>query len=302
MATTTSFVTKSSTRVQWMWKLNGDLLSESEQVQWKSYSDVENMIIEEAFQLLQDHVILDDCIVDLKNKIQIFNNNEETQHPVKRMICSTNDSRIRAERFACTPASSKPSFGGLYGWISPFIREAVKYLHITNEELPSKNEIVIPMVVDKAADGIIEEGKKIGKTREAEHMAKILREKKHARLKEVWECCTSLYTLESFLYKEINNTMRLIGDKGDEQNWRAKVPTWGPFCLLLWDNPSGYKIDKRGLILYRGANLTDKQISIYKEDCSNECKPVHSFQAFTSCSRSRTVAEFIWQCLVYHES
>jgi hypothetical protein len=95
----------------------------------------------------------------------------------------------------------------------------------------------------------------------------------------------------------MNETMRLIGDKEYEQDWRDKVRTWGPFCLLLWDNPSNYQATQKGTIFYRGTDLSDELISIFKEDCSIEDKPVRSFQSFTSCTRDRAVAEMFGNVL-----
>jgi hypothetical protein len=147
------------------------------------------------------------------------------------------------------------------------------------------------MIVEKAALGIIEEGKIIGKQCEAEQIAKKLREKKDAEIKEVWECCAHLYTLQSFLYKKLNEIMRLIGSKEHEEVWRNKVRTLGPFCLLLWDNPTNYTATKKGTIFYRGAKLLKEQISSFEDDCSKEKKPLRSFPSFTSCSRNRAKAE-----------
>jgi hypothetical protein len=47
----------------------------------------------------------------------------------------------------------------LYGWISPFIKETIKYLNITKGELPSKDKKTMTMVIEKAAAGIVEEAK-----------------------------------------------------------------------------------------------------------------------------------------------
>jgi hypothetical protein len=85
--------------------------------------------------------------------------------------------------------------------------------------------------------------------------------------------------------------MRLIGSKQHEQIWRSKINTLGPFSLLLWDNPFDTKIIKPGTELYRGANLPDHLITTFNEDCSKDEKPWHTFQAFTSCSRNRSIAE-----------
>jgi hypothetical protein len=83
--------------------------------------------------------------------------------------------------------------------------------------------------------------------------------------------------------------MRLIGSEEHEQVWRSKISTLGPFCLLLWDDPFNNRLIT-GKLLYRGAQLSDDQIVTYKE-CSKNFGEYRSFQAFTSCSRNRAVAE-----------
>jgi hypothetical protein len=280
-----------NTRVQWMWKANTDPYSNSEPAKWKPYSDVENRIIEDAFQAGQSHAILDTYSINFKHKIQILNTDGSKQRPIKREIINRANQYLREERFTFTPINPEKPFAGLYGWISPFVRGAAKELNITQDRLPSKDKKVVPMIVERAAAGIIEEGKKIGKQREAEHMAKMLTEKKNSGMKEVWKCCANLYSMESFLYKKLNETMRLIGSQEHEQEWRNNIRTLGPFCLLLWDNPFGNKTTKPGTIFYRGANLSDQLISIFKEDCSKQDKKRRSFPAFTSCSRNPTKAE-----------
>ena len=282
---------ESSTRIQWMWKSSANPFSNSHPVEWKLYSDVENMIIEEAFQTGQKHAILDGYTIDFKKRIQIRNTDGNKQRPIRRMVCNRDDQHLREERFTFTPVDPKRPFGGLYGWISPFIKEVVKYLNITNEQLPSIDKTNVPTIVERAALGIIEEGKKIGKQREAEQMATMLRKKKYAEFKEIWVCCAHLYSMESFLYKKLNETMRLIGTEEHEQDWRDKVRTLGPFCLLLWDNPSNCKTFNGGMILYRGAKLSEEQISSFENDCSKGNKPIRSFPSFTSCSRNRAKAE-----------
>ncbi|CAF3930798.1 unnamed protein product, partial [Rotaria sp. Silwood1] len=75
------------------------------------------------------------------------------------------------------PVASGRSFGGQYGWISPFVMEVRNDLDLQLNELPSKNSDMIPVLVQKAAEGIIKEGQYIGRQREAEELANILREK-----------------------------------------------------------------------------------------------------------------------------
>ncbi|CAF1366722.1 unnamed protein product [Rotaria sordida] len=187
------------------------------------------------------------------------------------------------------PVNTKRSFGGQYGWASPFVIEVRRDLKLQPDDLPSKKPNMIPMLIEKAACGIVEEGKHIGKQREAEKLAKMLREKKNAGMEEVWKLCVYLYTLESFLYKTLNAAMRLVGDKEREQVWRSKVRTLGPFCLLLWDDPFNQKVTIKKT-LYRGAELTKKQIAKYK-DMAKDKVAFGSFQAYTSCSRNREKAE-----------
>ena len=43
------------------------------------------------------------------------------------------------------------------------------------------------MILEKAALGIIEEGKKIGEQHEAEKMAEMLKAKKSSGMKEIWK-------------------------------------------------------------------------------------------------------------------
>ena len=291
MASATPTSSKSSTRIQWMWNASPDPFSKSQPVEWKLYSDAENMIIEEEFQTGQKFVILDNYSIDFKHNIQILDSDCNKQRPVRRKICNRDDHRLREERFTSTSINPKRPFSGLYRWISPFIKEVVKDLNITSRQLPSKDASIVPMVVEKAALGIIEEGKKIGKQREAEHIATKLRQKKDAGIKEVWECCAHLYSLESFLCKNLNETMRLIGSAEHDQDWRSKVRTLGPFCLLLWDNPFSYETTEKGRILYRGAELSDKQVSAFEDECLKEDKPIRSCPPLTSCSPNQAKAE-----------
>ncbi|CAF0931445.1 unnamed protein product [Adineta steineri] len=275
--------------VEWMWQSNPNPYSKSEKAIWSHYSDLENLIIEEAFQDKQPRAQLDDYYIDFKTNHQILNSDNYKQRPIKRVVRKREDKHLREARFMDLPASSGRSFGDEYGWVSPFIMEVRRDMSLKRDELPSKKPNMIPMFVEKAADGIIEEGKHIRKEREAEQLAKILREKKNMGIEEVWKCCVYLYSLESFLYKTLNAAMRLVGDQEQEQIWKSKVRTLGPFCLLLWDDPFNTKLTTKKT-LYRGATLTKEQIAKYKEMAKDD-EAYGSFQAYTSTSRNREEAE-----------
>ena len=278
-----------ATRIEWMWKSNPDPWSETQTSAWSYYSDVENIIIERAFSNKQSHAVMDGYCIDFKHRIQIADNDKNKQRPIRRLVCNRDDQRLREARFMPDPIAPKRPFGGQYGWVSPFIIEVRKSLKLKVEQLPSKDATIVPMIVEKAAGGIIEEGKTMGKRREAEEMAAQLMIQRKKGIKEVWKCCARLYSLESFLYKKINEAMRLIGGEDHDQIWRSKVRTLGPFCLLLWDNPFNNKLTKN-IQLYRGVHLSQEQISAYQES-SKRSDEYRSFQAFTSCSRNRAFAE-----------
>ena len=282
--------TNISTVVEWMWKSNKDPWNKSEVAEWSHFSDVENFMIEEAFTAKQAQLVLDDYYIDFKHCVQISTNNKKQQRPIKREVNKRTDKHLREERFIGDPIAPVRPHGRQYGWISPFIREAIIDLQLTDGKVPSQDETILPMIVEKAALGIIEEGKILGKRRVAEWMAQELINQKDKGIKEVWMCCARLYSIEEFLYKKLNEVMRLIGSDDHEEIWRSKVRTMGPFALLLWDDPINKEPKTSKIKLYRGATLSQAQIDHYQYLCQHPDE-YGSFQAFTSCSINRTKAE-----------
>jgi hypothetical protein len=258
--------------------------------EWLHYSDIESEIIEDAFIAKEAQIILDDCCIDFETMIRIPNNESQLKSPIKRLTGQEKDRTSRGERFNWDPMAPEPSLGKSYGWVSPFILEARKYLNLEKQQLPSKDPSIVPVIVEKAAFGITEAGVKLGKQKEAERISKQLMDKKDQGIEEVWRCCIRLYTLDSFLYKTLNKTMRYIGGADHENDWRSMVPKLGPFALLLWDDPLNQKPNREKKLLYRGVDLSDAQIATYL-GLSQESSHYRSFQAFTSCSRNIYAAE-----------
>ena len=285
-----SFV-KPQVDYQWMWNSNDAPFLQCRPPNWCPYSDIENLIIEKAFSTGQSHVLLDDYTIDLEHKLQISHKHLQKQRPIQRVTGDKINRCVRLERFIPNPIASDRPYGDQYGFISPFIIEVVKDLKLTKDTLPSKNENIVPMIVEKAALGIIEEGKKIGARIKAEKIVEMLRAQIEYGIHDVWRCCVYVYTMNTFLFTKVNETMRLIGSKEHEQIWRNRIRTLGPYCLLLWDNPFNSKMVQPGRIFYRGLHLEDHVIDTLKEDCSKNPRPWHSFQSFTSCTRNRNVAE-----------
>ena len=300
MATSKASSGESSTRAEWAWNASPNPFSKTEPPKWRPYSDVENNMIEQAFAAKQDRATLDEYYIDFAQKRQISNVDKNRQRPVQRTERNKNDARaVRNDRYLPNPVDLSISFNDQCGFISYFIKEVAKFLKITKEQLPSKDHRFIPMIVERAANGIIEEGTKVTPTkqREASFIGEMLREKKNSGIKEIWEFCANLYTWDSFLYKQINETMRLIGNPQHDQVWRSKVSTIGPYCLLLWDNPFNSEMIKPGTMLYRGAQVPDEMIKAFQAESSREPKIWHTFEAFTSCTQNRSIAEQIGNVL-----
>ncbi|CAF2974955.1 unnamed protein product [Rotaria sp. Silwood2] len=248
--------------IEWFWKSNDNPFSTMESAQWNRYSDIENTIIEEAFTTLKKaYVILDDYHIDFEHRVQISNDDKSKQRPVKRVEINKDEGRLREARFMPNPLVS------------------------TNWENRKRE------MVEKAILGILHEGKLAGKQCEAKWIIQQLEKVKDQTKKEIGECCIYLYSLESFLYKILNHTMRLIGNKNHENVWRSKIETLGPFAFLLYYYLSYENLNHRtSTIVYRGAQLTDEMIAEYQYVTRSKDSR-RSFQTFTSCSRNRAKAE-----------
>jgi hypothetical protein len=275
----------SRARIEWLWKSNTDPWSSAEPEKWSNFSDVETAIIEDAFQKKLSEVLIDDYHIDFKRSIQISNKNENHQRPIKRVDkkMSTTEVRLREARFMPNPINPSTPFTAQTNLLM-FVSEFFKHYDIMNDSsLDNPNNR--RMLVEKAAEGIIIEGKLVGKQKEAEWIAEQLLKVKDGTSDEIWECCVHLYTMESFLYKKMNEYMRLAGDKQYAEVWKSKVLTFGPFAYLLATlvGPSEYT----KMTVYRGANLSDDLIDKYR----NNLDAYLTFPAFTSTSRNRQKAE-----------
>lgn len=292
MSHSSSTPNNSSTNIQWKWLSNSNSHEKSHTNEWILYSAVENLMIEEAFQAKMPFVILDHYHVDFKQNVQISKKDNTEKYSVKRFTGTHPYNATRASHYISDPNSCEHSFGGQYGWIPPFIKEVRKYLKLEKNQLPSRDSSIIPSIVEKAARGIIAEGNESGQLYPAQWMAKQLIDRKDKGVREVWKCCAYLYSLEGFLYKKLNEIMRLVGSNQHEELWQNKIRTLGPFALLLWDDPINKKATTKvdGKILYRGTKLTDSQLESYRELCQKPEK-YGSFQAFTSSSRNRKMVE-----------
>ena len=277
-----------------MWNASADPFANTDPAKWRPYSLADNKMIERAFAQGQAQTMLNDYHIDFKELLQISKSDVNKQRPIKRFITDAPQQNREEGHFAMDLISPPArAHNGQYGWIPIFIKAAAKDLNLTRERLPSKDRMSIPKIVDSAVLGIIAESKALGEEaiKEGQEIGNELTARKNQTMKEVWECCARQYAKQTFLYKLVNETMRMIGRPGQEQLWQSKVRTLGPYSLLLWDNPSCVEPSKVKQELYRAINLTHEEFKSFGNNDEKGPKPEYSFQAFTSSSRNRAVAQ-----------
>ena len=275
--------------IQWMWKSNSHPWSLAEPAEWSSYSDIEKSIIEQAYQNNQPEVVLDDYQINFKQSVQISNNNQNSQMPVKRIATKKRGGlhRLREQRFMPSPLHPSAPFQDSR---LSFSDEVEKYFKVDELYNEFGSSVTLQMMVEKAVTGLIVEGKQVGKQKEAEWMAAQLLEVEKGTHKEVTECCARLYCMDSFLYRRLNECMRLIGDEAYEQLWKQKVRTLGPYAWLLESLENPFTDQKT--TVYRSADLSDELIETFCQVADIRHKGIN-FPAFTSTSRSKEKAEFM---------
>ncbi|CAF1209891.1 unnamed protein product [Adineta ricciae] len=268
-------------RTEWLYKSNTDPWS-SEAAQWSCYSDVEAAMIEEAFQKKASEALLDSYHVDFKHFVQISNDDFNKQRPVKRLHGRENEVRLREGRFFSSIISPATAF--------------VESTNVSNFNDMVRNHFNCKSFMDcyrtngcfwieRAVEGLVIEGKKMGRQQEAEWMAQQLLNVKGESEEKALAVCVRLYTMETFLYKKINEFLRLLGEDAHIDFVRSKVPTFGPFIHLFH---SLLGRNKEKLTVYRGANLSNQLIEQFKRSIG---KKQWLFPAFTSTSRSVSLAE-----------
>jgi hypothetical protein len=282
---------------QWYWNSAADPWSLEE---WMMYTDVENEIIEDAFNEKNTQVETDDdYVVDFKRQVQYKKHDDFKQRPIKRvqLDCDRSNINLREERFSLPitlktlPSSTVELAAHNNSLVSlKILGNFSLFFHVQYVKNSGKT---IGDITEDAARGIVEEGTLINKKKEAEWLADKLLGVKHYHNNviltgpadrisdEIGQTCVYLYSKESFWYKLINKILRNLSTISLDQ-----VKTIGPFCYLL----NRYLCLNRSnpvLTVYRGLTLTDEQRQEFMKENNEELV----FTAFTSTSKNRLKAE-----------
>lgn len=181
-ASTTDFTMREA---QWMWSYEGIT---AQPCDWVYFRDVENIIIEEAYQANQTHAAIDRYYIDFSLMVRIPTNSRCDHQIIKRVIGdSIGHLGVRGAFALGSSIDANASTVNRPGAFGNFIWEA----YLLGQWRDVKQEVL----VERAARGIIEEGKFEGLPKEAEWMAKHLLEMKHGTRKQIWHRCVYLYTL-----------------------------------------------------------------------------------------------------------
>lgn len=235
-----------------------------EESSWIPFGDIENQLIENAFQQRISPLELDGFIIDFDKKIRI----SKDKTSIKRTLIEFNEIPVRSERFN---TSEKP------------VQSLNEQNHrrFLNQSRKKFGKMSLNDLVENAAQGIVQEGLKLNKQCEAQWIAEQLKSVQQKCKEDVEKLILYLYTFESFLYRLINQTLR--------ENDLEKIETLGPFIQILFQtdcSPTTNKVGFHG-ILYRGAQLDEKTIESYRESIGS----IKTWDAFASTSQNRNQAE-----------
>ncbi|CAF2790044.1 unnamed protein product [Rotaria sp. Silwood2] len=233
----------------WSWQSNSDPWNVKEKKEWQRYSDLTNEFIEKRFQSGKREVQLDQFVIDFKHMVQMRKDDKYRQRPVKKEVIEI-ENHLREERFCYPEKPNKPkSFGSGSNRSPTFVSQWDK--SIEDRTIP------LSAIVEKACKGILKEGESIGQKFEAQMIADRLNSVKNESKDEIYKCCIQLYSMESFLYKLVNSTLR--------NEDMSKFDSLGPYCWLLCNYIRDCGIqDESPIAVYRGCTLTDETIKQYE--------------------------------------
>lgn len=293
-----------SNRFQWQWNSNVETKSIHND-QWQMYTDIDNDIIEHAYNRKQTEVELDEGrFINLQNMLQYNKLDKSKHYSIKRIQV---DRRRRSdyskeERFAAViplyiPSPSSSSTHRSLTMLSVMrhcsdISKIYKYSQDSSWNKPVSD------ILKETIEGMIKEGITHRKEKNAQQLAgyiEFVQEYAEDLVPyeiipaEIGDMLGHIFTRDSFWFKLIN---QITQDLKYIQSDRVK--TIGPFCYLLHEYLKWNITMPDCSIVYRGVNLTDEQrLNFMKSN-------IH-FSSFTSTSKNRNVADIFGNTLLIIE-
>ena len=292
----------SESQAQWEWQSNPNPWS-SEQPEWTPYNPMTNHILEEAHKSNQKAIDLGDYVVLVSDKHIIQQNKKiaTRQRPVRRILKQIEESKmgqedLRKKRFYGIepPKTYNKTFGSLKDFLlffanrGPEIKNFVTILQEAeaSQDLERLNKDILPQIVAS----IKEESTKVtDKTGEEKIIG--LFEKTFVSFQEFYGTILKAYTIEGFLYKNMNRYLRTE----DWTQLHCLLPYTYCLCKVFLQSElasvnnqpanDGKNDDK--LILYRGMRLDEASLSQYEPQIASN----FSWISVTSTSTNRKMAE-----------
>jgi hypothetical protein len=300
---------------QWYWKKSGNSgeSSASSEEDWLEYTDIDNEILEDAYNAKKTHIELDgDRFIDFTQQIQYKKGDAiEQQGSIKRMMNRRNiylrenrfslllpiSSELRHERGKSITDSPNEQATDIS---NPFDVSVVDIIDDYADREISQSGKTVENIVEEAARGILIEGQARNKINEAQWLSQqLLAVKTFGRdidtfhsffaqpsiPSEIGETCVHLYTRDSFWYKLINQITREPQSITDEH-----FKTLGPFAWLLQCYLKQI-LTTDTITVYRGLNLTEDERKRFTNDRV-------LFPSFTSTTKNRILAEWFGNTLL----
>ena len=260
---------------KFLWSYEAD-----EQGDWQRYSDLENYIIEDAYQKKLEKssslVELGDKIIDFREGLQ-FSQTETIvkTRQIKREEVSITALSLRDERFHY--ADNLQIITDIFAQQQT---QSIGSCWYYDSSL-KPHEHHLSEVIELIVDGITKEGTLLNETYQTQLMGTRLRNVDMKSEEEIYACCVHLYTLNSFLFRLINLSLR-----NEDRN---KIDTRGPYCFILsWGFYNSHIVEENNaLTVYCGCTSTDEIIEGYKRAAGARV----FWRPFTSTSKNREVAE-----------
>ena len=250
-------------------------------IDWDRFGDIDNELIADACKAKQNSVVLDEYTIDFNKKIGVAN--DGCIHDVECRMVDTvkRDEFGYKQRFTASEQTRIRSFDTFSHESRSLIWKWISQHNILTELQPEIRPEKYAWVLENAAKGILYEGLQLDKGKEAEFLANKLLEVRQSSIDEIHIRVVQIYTRQSFLYKLLNEQLRL--------HETSKTDTLGPYAFLLWLSwhiPTFrcYAYRQR---VYRSTNLNDDMINEYQRAIG---KGPCTWLGFTSTSKRREIA------------